>query len=43
MLDYIRVNLPRIKSLDLRLPEQIGSEIMNRKDWKEVCDLFIAS
>ena len=43
MLDYIRVNLPRIKSLDLRLPEKIGSEIMNRKDWKEVCDLFIAS
>lgn len=43
MLDYIRVNLPRIKSLDLRLPEKIGSEMMNRKDWKEVCDLFIAS
>jgi hypothetical protein len=43
MLDYIRVNLHRIKSLDLRLPEKIGSEMMNRKDWKEVCDLFIAS
>ena len=43
MLDYIRVNLYRIKSLDLRLPEQIGSEMMNRKDWKEICDLFIAS
>jgi hypothetical protein len=43
MLDYIRVNLARIKSLDLRLPEKIGSEMMNRKDWKEVCDLFIAS
>lgn len=43
MLNYIRVNLSRIKSLDLRLPEKIGSEMMNRKDWKEVCDLFIAS
>ena len=43
MLDYIRINLSRIKSLDLRLPEKIGSEMMNRKDWKEVCDLFIAS
>ncbi len=44
MLDYIRVNLPRIKSLDLRLPEKIGAEMMNRKrDWKSVCDLFIAS
>ena len=43
MIDYIRVNLHRIKSLDLRLPEKIGSEMMNRKDWKEVCDLFIAS
>ena len=43
MLDYIRVNLLRITSLDLRLPEKIASEMMNRKDWKEVCDLFIAS
>ena len=43
MLDYMRVNLSRIKSLDLRLPEHICSEIMTRKDWKEVCDLFIAS
>jgi len=42
MLDYIRVNLPRIKSLDLRLPEKIAAE-MNRRDWKAVCDLFIAS
>ena len=43
MLDYIRVNLPRIKSLDMRLPEKIGAEMMNRRDWKAVCDLFIAS
>ena len=43
MMDYIRLNLYKIKSLDLRLPEKIGSEMMNRKDWKEVCDLFIAS
>lgn len=43
MLDYIRVNLLRIKSLDLRLPEKIGAEMMNRRDWKDVCDLFIAS
>jgi hypothetical protein len=43
MLDYIRINLPRIKSLDLRLPEKIGAEIMNRRDWRIVCDLFIAS
>ena len=44
MLDYIRVNLSRIKSLDLRLPEKIGAEMMNRRrDWKSVCDLFIAS
>jgi hypothetical protein len=43
MLDYIRISLPRIKSLDLRLPEKIGAEMMNRRDWKEVCDLFIAS
>jgi len=43
MLDYIRVNLLRIKSLDLRLPEKIGAEMKNRKDWKDVCDLFIAS
>ncbi len=43
MLDYIRENLPRIKSLDMRLPEKIGAEMMNRRDWKEVCDLFIAS
>ncbi len=44
MLDYIRVNLHRIKSLDLRLPEKIGAEMMNRRrDWKSVCDLFIAS
>jgi hypothetical protein len=44
MLDYIRLNLLRIKSLDLRLPEKIASEMMNRRrDWKSVCDLFIAS
>ena len=43
MLDYIRVNLPRIKSLDLRLPEKIGAEMINRRDWRIVCDLFIAS
>jgi hypothetical protein len=43
MLDYIRVNLSRIKSLDLRLPEKIGAEMMNRRDWRIVCDLFIAS
>ena len=44
MLDYIRLNLHRIKSVDMRLPEKIGAEMMNRKrDWKSVCDLFISS
>ena len=43
MLDYIRVNLLNIKSLDLRLPEKIAAEMVNRSDWKEICDLFIAS
>ena len=43
MLDYIRVNLLNIRSLDLRLPEKIAAEMVNRSDWKEICDLFIAS
>lgn len=43
MLKFIQKNLKEIKSLDLRLPQKIASEMKAGKDWEEVCELFITA